>query len=86
MNCIFKEMRRDEYYMLEDFLYQAIFVPPWYGKEIPCDIIYTYPKLYVSIDNFGSRSGDRCIVAQSMTGRLWERCRCAQLRNTGNIE
>lgn len=76
MNCTFREMRADEHYLLEDFLYQAIFIPTWYDKEVPRDIIYTDPKLYAAIENFGSLPDDRCIVAEidgMIFGAVWSR-------------
>ena len=76
MHCSFRKMRGDEYYLLEDFLYEAIFIPPWCDRDVPRDIIYNDPKLYASIENFGSLPDDLCIVAEyngTVIGAVWAR-------------
>ena len=50
-----------EYGLLEDFLYEAIFIPEGVQPP-PRDIIYK-PELQVYIENFGRRFGDICVFA-----------------------
>ena len=74
MDYIIREIRDDEIYLLEDFLYEAIFIPSWYKGELPRDIIYTNPKLYNAIKNFGSKPDDYCLVAEvneKVIGAVW---------------
>ena len=74
MNYNIREILKDEIPLLEDFLYEAIFIPSWYKGELPRDIIYTNPKLYNAIKNFGSKTGDYCLVAEvegKVVGAVW---------------
>lgn len=63
-----------EYNVLEDFLYEAIFVPE--GVEPPPREIIFKPELQVYIKNFGSQNGDCCLVAEvdnKIIGAVWVR-------------
>ena len=76
MNYKIREMRREELPLLDDFLYNAIFIPDWYTEEIPKDIIYNDPKIYASIKDFGSQPDDYCLVAEvsgKVIGAVWAR-------------
>lgn len=69
-----REMRKEEYNLLEDFLYEAIYIPDWYHEEVPRDIIYTNPKLYAAIEGFGTHPHDHCLVAEAdekVVGAVW---------------
>lgn len=57
-----REMREEEYPLLSDFLYEAIYVPK--GVEKPPKSIIDRPELQVYIENFG-RKGDTCMVAEA---------------------
>lgn len=74
MNYIIREMQEDEYPLLDDFLYEAIFIPDWYTKEVPRDIIYTNPLMYAAIKDFGTHPDDYCLVAETgskVVGAVW---------------
>ena len=74
MDYTIREIRQDEIPLLEDFLYEAIFIPSWYKGELPHDIIYTNPKLYNAIKNFGNKPHDYCLVAEvdyKVVGAVW---------------
>lgn len=74
MDYIIREMRKDEIGLLDDFLYEAIFIPEWYEGELPRDIIYSDPKIYASIKDFGTRPDDYCLVAEvdnKVVGAVW---------------
>ena len=76
MDYIIREIRRDEINLLDDFLYEAIFIPEWYTEEVPRDIIYTNPKIYASIEDFGTHPDDYCLVAEvdkKVIGAVWVR-------------
>ena len=60
--------------MLEDFLYEAIFIPE--GVKAPPKDIINKPELQVYISDFGKHSGDYCLVAESdkkIVGAVWVR-------------
>ena len=61
--CIIRPIREPEIPLLEDFLYEAIFVPE--DIAAPDRSIILRPKLQVYIENFGMRADDRCLVAKS---------------------
>lgn len=67
-------LRRDETDLLKDFLYEAIFVPD--GAEPPARDIIEKPELRVYTDDFGTRKGDNCLVADlagKVVGAVWTR-------------
>lgn len=69
-----REISESEYGMLEDFLYEAIFIPE--GVEAPPREIIFKPELQVYIKNFGSQDGDYCLVAEvdnKIIGAVWVR-------------
>ena len=60
--------------LLKDFLYEAIFVPK--GMEPPPRDIIDRPELRLYINDFGSRKGDNCLVADfggKVVGAVWTR-------------
>ena len=58
---LIREMTVNEYPLLEDFLYEAIFIPEGMKKP-PRDIIQN-DELQVYIKDFGKRKDDHCLVA-----------------------
>lgn len=77
-------MTENELGRLEDFLYEAIFIPEGYNKPVPRDIIYQ-PELYSFIENFGTKPDDLCLVAEvdgNLAGAVW--CRIAD--NYGHVD
>ena len=74
MNYTIREIREDEYPLLEDFLYEAIFIPE--GVEPPPRSIVREPELQVYIEGFGTRAHDRALVAEvegRIAGAVWVR-------------
>lgn len=74
MNCTIQEMKEEEYPLLEDFLYEAIFVPE--GVDPPPRDIIRQDELQVYIRDFGSKPDDRCLVADvdgKPVGAVWVR-------------
>ena len=60
--------------LLKDFLYEAIYIPE--GVEQPPRSIIEIPELRVYTDDFGTRSGDHCLVAEldgRVIGAVWTR-------------
>ncbi len=71
--CI-RPLREDERDLLNEFLYQAVFVPE--GEAPPDRGIIDAPELRVYVDRFGSGSADRCLVAEAggkAVGAAWAR-------------
>ena len=74
MEYTIRPMREDEHPLLEDFLYEAIFIPN--GTEPPPRSIISLPELQVYIRGFGSKESDICFVAEAegkVVGAVWVR-------------
>lgn len=73
MDYIIREIRKNEYPILSDFLYEAIFIPE--GMDKPPKSIIEQPELQVYIEDFG-KEDDWCIVAEikeKIVGAVWVR-------------
>ncbi len=73
MDYRIREIRENEYYVLSEFLYEAIFIPV--GMEKPPKAIIEQPGLQVYIADFG-KSDDWCLVAEvkeKIVGAVWVR-------------
>ena len=73
MDYRIREIRENEYYVLSEFLYEAIFIPV--GMEKPPKAIIKQPELQVYIADFG-KSDDWCLVAEvkeKIVGAVWVR-------------
>ena len=73
-NLLIREIREEEFALLKDFLYEAIFVPE--GAEPPGREVIDLPELRLYIEDFGSRKGDHCLVADfggKVVGAVWTR-------------
>ena len=69
-----REIRTQEIPLLEDFLYEAIFMPE--GVNPPPRSIVKNEDLQVYIQNFGLFPDDRCLVAETegkIVGAVWSR-------------
>ncbi len=74
MNYNIRKIRVDEYSLLEDFIYEAIFIPE--GVEPPPRSIINQPDLQVYIEDFGTEKDDVCFVAEvgnKVVGAVWVR-------------
>ena len=74
MDCVIRAMRPEERALMEDFLYEAIFVPE--GEAPPERSILSRPELRVYVDGFGAGSADACLVAEAegaVIGMAWAR-------------
>lgn len=74
MNYNIRKIREDEYTLLNDFIYEAIFIPE--GVEPPPKSIINQPDLQVYISNFGKEKDDLCFVAEAdgkVVGAVWVR-------------
>lgn len=74
MKYIIRKMQLQEYTLLEDFLYEAIFQTDE-TNLLPRSIIKK-PELQVYIENFGSKKDDFCLCAEvdgKIVGAVWVR-------------
>lgn len=74
MNIEIRKWKDGEQAFLEDFLYEAIFIPE--GVEAPSREIIQLPELQVYITDFGKRSDDICFLAEAdgkVAGAVWVR-------------
>lgn len=74
MNYAVREIKNTEYPLMEDFLYEAIFIPQ--DAEPPPRSILYKDELLVYIKDFGKSSHDRCLVAETdgkVVGAVWVR-------------
>lgn len=74
MKYTIREIQKEEYSLLKDFLYEAIFTPE--GMTPPPKTILSSPELQVYIKDFGEKSGDQGMVAEidhKIVGAAWAR-------------
>ncbi len=74
MNYSIRQIKETEYALLDDFLYEAIFIPE--GVEPPPREIILQPELQVYVKNFGKLPDDHCLVAElngKIVGAVWVR-------------
>lgn len=74
MDYTIREMRTDEYPLLDDFLYQAIFQPD--TTNLAPKSIINKPELQVYIKGFGKQKDDYCFCAEvdkRIVGAVWVR-------------
>ena len=74
METEIRRMAVAEYPLLDEFLYQAIFVPK--GADAPPREIINQPDLQIYVRNFGQQEGDYCLVCDcggKVVGAVWVR-------------
>lgn len=74
INYSIREMKTTEYSLLEDFLYEAIFVPK--GIDAPSRSIINSPELQIYVADFGTQKHDRALLAEingKVIGAVWVR-------------
>ena len=83
MEYLIREIKENEYPVLNDFLYEAIFVPE--GTQPPERSVINLPELQVYVSEFGRQKDDLCYVAQveeQIVGAVWVR----DMDDYGHIE
>ena len=83
MNTIIREIRPEEYDLLREFLYQAIYLPE--GVEPPPRSVVDLPELQVYVTDFGTRPGDYCMAAEAegkVVGAAW----CRIMEDYGHMD
>lgn len=74
MKYSIRKINESEYHLLDDFLYEAIFIPE--GVEAPPRSIISDSELQVYVNGFGQRFGDHALVAEVegiIVGAVWTR-------------
>ena len=74
MDYIIREIKKSEYSLLSDFLYESIFIPE--GIEAPPKSIINIPEFQVYVSDFGSWKHDRALIAETdgkVIGAVWVR-------------
>nr|MDE7104874.1 GNAT family N-acetyltransferase [Ruminococcus sp.] len=74
MNYKIRKIKETEYSILEDFLYEAIFIPE--GVKAPLREIIYQSELQLYISDFGKEESDFCLVAEvnnKIVGAVWTR-------------
>lgn len=74
MDYLIREMKKEEYCLLDDFLYEAIYIPE--GMEPPDRSVINCPELQEYIAEFGKRQHDKALVAEvqgNVVGAVWVR-------------
>ncbi len=83
MSYKIRQIRKHEYPLLNDFLYDAIFIPE--GCEPPPRSIIQRRELQVYVKDFGSEVHDRCLIAEvdgTIAGAVWVRI----MKDYGHID
>ena len=83
MDYTIRGMQENEYEILKDFLYEAIYIPE--GVQAPPKSIINEPELQVYVVDFGKKEDDICFLAESdgkVIGAVWVRV----MNDYGHIE
>lgn len=83
MNYNIRKINSDEYELLNDFLYEAIYIPQ--GVQAPPKSIINAPELQVYVVDFGKKEDDICFLAEvdeKVIGAVWVRV----MNDYGHIE
>jgi ribosomal protein S18 acetylase RimI-like enzyme len=74
MEYTIREIQKQEYPLLDNFLYEAIFIPE--GIEPPPKSIISSPELQIYVEHFGESKDDWGLVAEvggKIVGAVWVR-------------
>ena len=76
MDYEIRKMQQDEWPLVENFLYEAIYVPTGFEGEVPRSVIFDDPKCRAAFEGFGMLPDDRAMVADiggRVVGVCWVR-------------
>ncbi len=74
MNYTIREMKKSEYPLLREFLYEAIYVPE--GEKAPSKEVLNLPELQIYFVDFGDSRHDKALVSEEdgkIMGAVWAR-------------
>ncbi len=83
MEYIIRELKKEEYILLRDFLYEAIYVQE--GQNMPPKSVVDLPELSVYISGFGKSRCDKALAAElngKVIGIVW----CRIMNDFGHID
>ena len=83
MHYTIREIQKQEYPLLDHFLYEAIFVPE--GTDPPPKTIISSPELQVYVNRFGESEDDLGLVAEAddkIVGAVW----CRIMNDYGHVD
>ena len=80
-----RDIEPEEWPLLEDFLYEAIYIPEDFVGEVPRTIIYVDPWCRAAFEGFGTRPDDRGVVA-TVGGRVVGACWARTTNEYGHID
>ena len=83
MNYKIRKIKEREHSLLNNFLYEAIFIPE--GMQAPPKSITALPELQVYVKDFGTEKDDICFVAEieeNIVGAVWVRI----MNDYGHVE
>ena len=78
-----RKLRQEEIHILDDFLYEAIFIPE--GTKAPPKEIIKEPELQVYVADFWEKKDDICYVAEisgKIAGAVW----CRIMDDYGHVD
>ncbi len=76
MEFAIRNMEPEEWPLLEDFLYEAIYVPEGFEGNVPRSVVHEDPKCRAAFEGFGELPDDRAVVATVkgvVVGACWVR-------------
>jgi ribosomal protein S18 acetylase RimI-like enzyme len=74
VNYIIRQARKNEYMLLDEFIYEAIYIPE--GIEAPPKSIINQSDIQVYVSDFGKQKDDYCLLAEVdgvVVGAVWVR-------------
>ena len=86
MKHLIRELKEDEYHLLKEFTYQAIFLRDE-NMLVPKTVLND-PKLKVFYEDFG-KPDDACLVVEvdnKIVGAVWTRILSGEIKGFGNID
>ena len=86
-NLMIREILAEEVGVLDEMLYEAIFIPE--GCDSVPRNVTQIPEISVYIDGFGSQKDDYCLVADlnsCIIGAVWVRILAGKIRGYGNVD
>ena len=85
MDYTIRPLRSDERHLLEDFLYEAIYVPEGFEGTVPRSVIHDDPKCRAAFECFGDLPDDRALAAE-VDGRVVGACWVRTTDEYGHID
>jgi Acetyltransferases len=76
MDYVIRIMKKSEYPLLDNFIYEAIYIPEGVAAPAPAKSVINNPDIQVYIAGFGTEKDDHCVVAEvneEVIGAVWVR-------------